>query len=127
MTVQIDWDIPVTDEYLRQVSIATVTELAPQVDAVATSLAPVLTRHGPPPKWAKRIYKEPGSHFGHGGHLKASVHWAQSEDGDGIYADILSLWYGRFLDPKAEQLHYKRPFLPTALYAVCQGRVLYLG
>ena len=119
MTVQIDWDVPVTDEYLRQASIAVVTELAPRVDAVATALAPVLTRHTPVPRWVKR------KNHGHGGHLKASVHWAQSEDSEGIYADILSLWYGRFMDPKAEQLHYKRPFLPTALYAVVQGRVLY--
>lgn len=119
-TVDIVWDIPVTNAFLREAETVIVRVLAPQVDAVAQSLAPVLTRHTPVPQWVRRK-----SH-GHGGHLKQSVRFDVSEDSEGVYGDVIALWYGRFLDPKARQLHYKRPFLPTALYTVCQGRVLYL-
>lgn len=114
------WDDGALAEYLLLADNAVVDELAPQVEALAFGLAPVGARRAPVPQFVHHPT------HGHGGHLKASVHWDKGRDSEGIYADIISLWYGRFMDPKARQMHYKRPFLPTALYTVCQGRVLHL-
>lgn len=115
----IRWDEQALATYLAGVSWAVVYELTPQVEAVAFGLAPVRVRHTPVPSWVHR------KNHGHGGKLKASVHWEAGEDHEGPYGDVIALWYGRFMDPKARQLHYLRPFLPTALYSVCQGRVLH--
>jgi hypothetical protein len=60
------------------------------------------------------------------GRLKASVDWYVGHDFLGPYADIGSLWYGRFMDPPAKQLHHIVPFLPTALFFVVDGRSYYL-
>lgn len=113
------WDNQNLAVYMNEVDAAIVYELTPQVEMLAFTLAPVRVRRTPVPAWVKRK-----SH-GHGGKLKASVHSQIGQDHEGIYGDVIALWYGRFMDPKARQLHYLRPFLPTALYAVCQGRVLH--
>jgi hypothetical protein len=49
------------------------------------------------------------------GKLKASVGWELGSDGEGPFADVYALWYGRFMDPKAKQLKRLHPFLPTSL------------
>lgn len=56
------------------------------------------------------------------GRLKASVRHEFGTDVIGYYGEVHALWYGRFLDPKARQLHRLYPFLPTALYTVVAGR-----
>ncbi len=118
--VDIQWDNRALAEFTVAAERAVVGELAPQVEALAFGLAPVGVRRVPVPAFVHHPT------HGHGGHLKASVHSEISQDSEGVYADIIALWYGRFMDPKARQLRYKRPFLPTALYTVCQGRVLHL-
>lgn len=117
----IKWDDRVLAEFLVAADKAVVAELTPQVEALAVALAPVGVRRQPAPEFVHHPT------HGHGGHLKASVHSETGTDSEGVYGDVIALWYGRFMDPKARQLHYKRPFLPTALYTVCQGRVLHLG
>jgi hypothetical protein len=61
----------------------------------------------------------------HGGSLRRSVRTIEGSDGGVPYADVVSLWYGRFLDPKARQLRRLHPFLPSALYAVVDGRTFH--
>jgi hypothetical protein len=114
------WNDAVLAEFLAAADKAVLAELTPKVEALAFELAPVGVRRVPVPSFVHHPT------HGHGGHLKASVHSEISQDSEGDYGDVIALWYGRFMDPKARQLHYKRPFLPTALYTVCQGRVLYL-
>lgn len=55
------------------------------------------------------------------GELTASIGYEIDHDAGGYYADVSSAWYGRFLDPKASQLHFLRPLLPSAL-EVINGR-----
>jgi hypothetical protein len=51
----------------------------------------------------------------HTGTLTASIGWVLGRDPIGPYADVGGVWYGRFLDPKARQLHYLRPLFPSSL------------
>lgn len=88
---------------LLEVEQSVVLELSEEVATVARSIAPM--RRGP-----------------RGGALKASVRAVSGEDEYGPYGDVISLWYGRFLDPKARQLHRLYPFLPSALYFVIAGK-----
>jgi hypothetical protein len=112
----ITWDDRALELYLAGVSTEVLHVLAPQVATVATALAPVRLRHTAVPRWAKKGY------VGTPGHLRASVDTSYGRDGIGFYADVSALWYGRFMDPKARQLHYTRPFLPTALFSVIAGQ-----
>jgi hypothetical protein len=57
----------------------------------------------------------------HTGELTRSIGWTVGVDAFGDYADVGSVWYGRFLDPKARQLFSLRPLLPSAL-EVINGR-----
>jgi hypothetical protein len=113
----ITWDDAATEEFLRDVVLSHFPELAEEVAHAAYALAPVRTRRTAVPRWAKQGY------VGMPGHLKASVDWSMGEDLLGVYAEVGSLWYGRFMDPKARQLHAKRPFLPSALEWTLDGRV----
>jgi len=54
----------------------------------------------------------------HTGDLTRSIGWELGHDTIGYYADVSSVWYGRFLDPKASQLHFLRPLLPSSLDVV---------
>jgi hypothetical protein len=114
------WDNEALAAFLDAAQQAVLAELVPQVEALAFTLAPVEVRRTPVPSWVHH------HHPGRDGRLKASVRSEISRDGGDWHGDIIALWYGRFMDPKARQLHRKRPFLPTALYTVCQGRVLHL-
>lgn len=115
----IQWNQPALSMWLATVEETHLPELAHEVEQVAYTLAPVRTRHTPVPRWAKRGY------IGRGGRLKASVTSEMGSDLAGIYADVGSLWYGRFLDPKASQLHATVPFLPSALEWTLDGRVFH--
>jgi hypothetical protein len=115
----LDWDERALATYLAGIQEGLLEEIVPQVEQVARDLAPVRTRHTPVPSWAKRGY------VGTPGRLKASVHSEYGIDTYGPYGDVVALWYGRFLDPKARQLHRLYPFLPTALYTTVAGRVYY--
>jgi hypothetical protein len=109
----------VINALVHDVGRVVVDDLAADVADIARTLAPVRLRHTAPPAWVRH------PHFGTPGHLKASVHTVEGQDTDGPYADVASLWYGRFLDPRARQLHRQYPFLPTALYAGVDGRTFY--
>lgn len=109
------------DIYLSAVATNLIGDLAQEVADLAHALAPVRTRRTAVPTWARRGY------VGVPGRLKASVAMEMGRDNLGIYADVTALWYGRFMDPKASQLHYLRPFLPTALYTTVAGRVYRIG
>lgn len=54
----------------------------------------------------------------HTGDLTRSIGWDISHDALGYYADVSAIWYGRFLDPKASQLHFLRPLLPSSLEVI---------
>ena len=54
----------------------------------------------------------------HTGGLTRSIGWDLGHDSLGYYADVSSTWYGRFLDPKASQLHFLRPLLPSSLEVI---------
>jgi hypothetical protein len=54
----------------------------------------------------------------HTGELTRSIGWDLGHDTIGYYADVSSSWYGRFLDPKASQLHFLRPLLPSSLEVI---------
>lgn len=54
----------------------------------------------------------------HTGELTRSIDWDLGHDTIGYYADVSSAWYGRFLDPKASQLHFLRPLLPSSLEVI---------
>ena len=54
----------------------------------------------------------------HTGQLTRSIGWDIGHDSQGYYADVSSTWYGQFLDPKASQLHYLRPLLPSSLEVI---------
>lgn len=57
----------------------------------------------------------------HTGELVRSIGWEIDRDYFGYYADVSAVWYGRFLDPKASQLHFLRPLLPSSL-EIINGR-----
>jgi hypothetical protein len=117
---EVDWDDAALESFLADVEDYLLPRLAAEVADVARALAPVRVRVTGIPKWAKHGY------VGMGGRLKASVQWDIDRDDTGLHADVAALWYGRFLDPKARQLHRLHPFLPTALYAVLDGRTFRL-
>jgi hypothetical protein len=117
--VGIDWDQRALDRLYTDVSDEVLPELAFEVEATARSLAPVRVRRTAVPKTAKYGY------VGIPGRLKASVQTEFGEDLISRYADVAALWYGRFLDPKARQLHRLHPFLPTALFLVVEGKDFY--
>jgi hypothetical protein len=77
-------------------------QIASEVETIALAIAPM--SRGP-----KR------------GKLKASVGHRIEHDYKGVSGIVYSLWYGRFLDPKARQLRRLYPFLPTALHTVIAG------
>lgn len=116
---ELNWDERALASYLLLIQEGLLEEIVPQVEQVARDLAPVRTRHTPVPPWARHGY------VGVPGRLKASVHSEFGRDLYGPYGDVVALWYGRFLDPKARQLHRLYPFLPTALYTTVAGRVYY--
>lgn len=118
--MRVDWDDRALELYLTTAEEELLPEIASEVADVARSIAPVRIRHTPIPAWARHGY------VGTPGHLKASVMWYMGKDFLGPYADVGSLWYGRFMDPPARQLHHIVPFLPTALYLVVDGRHYYL-
>jgi hypothetical protein len=119
--VGIDWDQRALDRLYADVSADVLPELAHEVEDVARSLAPVRIRRTTVPRSAKHGY------VGIPGRLKASVQSEFGEDLLGPYADVAALWYGRFLDPKAKQLHRLHPFLPTALFLVAEGKDFYFS
>lgn len=116
----ISWDERALAVALFNIEETLIDDLAQQVAEVAAAIAPVRRRVSGVPVWAK--HGRPGIP----GALKASVGYQVDADSFGPYADIGSLWYGRFLDPPAKQLHHVFPFLPSALYFVVQGRTYYL-
>ncbi len=117
MAVEVDWDERALNVYLHTIEAEHLPELAHEVEQLARTLAPVRIRRTAIPHWAKH-----GS-IGSPGRLKASVTSGMGEDLIGPYADIGSLWYGRFMDPKAKQLHATIPFLPSALEWTIDGRI----
>lgn len=116
----ISWDEKALAVWLTAVEEDLIPDLAREVSEVAHAIAPIRKRVSGVPVWAHH------GHIGLPGRLKASVDYAVDRDSFGLYADIGSLWYGRFLDPPARQLHHVIPFLPSALYFVVQGRTYYL-
>jgi hypothetical protein len=120
VTVSIDWDQRALDTLYSDVSALVLPDLASQVEDVARAIAPVRVRHTGIPRWARHGY------IGMPGRLKASVQTEFGEDLLGPYADVAALWYGRFLDPKARQLHRLYPFLPSALYMIVEGKTYFL-
>lgn len=120
MAIKVDWDARALEFLYADVSAKVLPDLAYEVESVARAIAPVRVRHTGVPRWAKHGY------IGVPGRLKASVQTEFGEDILGPYADIAALWYGRFLDPKARQLHRLYPFLPSALYMVVDGKNFFL-
>lgn len=118
--IDVHWDDRALEVYLTTAEEDLLPGIASDVADVARAMAPVRMRHTPVPRWAKHGY------VGVPGRLKGSVAWYMGRDIVGPYADVGSLWYGRFLDPPAKQLHHMIPFLPTALYMVVDGRHYYL-
>jgi hypothetical protein len=117
--IDIEINEPAFDALLRDVSRDLIADLATATADTARGLAPVQHRTDP----MVRHRRPPG----HGGTLKASVTTIEGDDDDGTpYADVASMWYGRFLDPRARQLHRLYPFLPSALYDAVDGRTFYL-
>lgn len=116
---RIDWDERAIVAFLADTEAKLLEVIVPEVEEVARTIAPVRVRHTPVPPWAKRGY------VGVPGRLKASVHSEFGHDILGPYGDVVALWYGRFLDPKASQLHRLYPFLPTALYSTVAGRTYF--
>jgi hypothetical protein len=107
------------DLLLHDVARVVLDDLAGDVADIARTIAPIRVRHGAPPPWVRH------PHFGTPGHLKASVVSWRDDHPDGQAAYVGSLWYGRFLDPRARQLHRIHPFLPTALQDGVDGRTFY--
>ena len=120
MSNHIDWNQPALEQLYADVAAITLPDLAMETADVARAIAPVRLRRTPVPRWAKRGY------VGTPGHLKATVQTDFGVDYIGPYAIVAALWYGRFLDPKARQLHRLYPFLPSALYMVVDGKTYYL-
>ena len=107
------------DALLHDVTHIVLDQLSADVLDIARVIVPVQHRTDP----LIHHHHPPG-----GGRLKASVTRIVSDSGtsdDDAYAIIGGLFYGRFLEPKARQLHYTRPFLPTALVEGVDGRVFY--
>lgn len=116
---EIQWDQRALSMWLTTIEEIHLPGLADEVEQLAYMLAPVRTRTTAVPRWAKKGY------VGRPGHLKASVTSYMGSDFLGVFADVGSLWYGRFMDPKAKQLHTTIPFLPSALEWTLDGRVFY--
>lgn len=116
----ITWDYRALDIMVARVSAELLPPLASEVADYARAICPVRVRRTPVPVWAKR------GHVGTPGRLKASVQYSVDTDYIGPYADIAALWYGRFLDPPAKQMHRLHPFLPTALITVVSGKEYHL-
>jgi hypothetical protein len=116
----VQWDQNALEAFLLDVEEDMLPGLAEEVADLARAYAPVRTR--------KTAYhgRRRSHQGGAGGALKASVQADTGRDFEGPYADIAALWYGRFLDPKASQLHRLIPLLPTALYEVIDGKNLNL-
>ena len=114
------WNQGALDVMYADCSHIVLPVLATETADMARAIAPVRVRRTPIPPWAKQGY------IGAPGRLKASVQWEMGHDEEGDYADVAALWYGRFLDPPAKQMHGLIPFLPSALLAVCQGREFHL-
>lgn len=115
----VQWDQNALSVWLTAVEERHLPDLAHEVEQLAYMLAPVRTRRTAVPRWAKQGY------VGRPGRLKASVTSDMGADFIGPYADVGSLWYGRFMDPKAKQLHHTVPFLPSALEWTLDGRVFF--
>ena len=113
---EVQWDQRALSLYLVAAEEELLPEIAADVADVARAIAPVRLRHFSVPRWAKHGY------VGVPGRLKASVDWNMGRDFLGPYADVGSLWYGRFMDPPARQLHHLIPFLPSALYFTVDGQ-----
>lgn len=118
--VTIEWDGSQADLYLDNVEEFLFPQIAEETRALAESLAPIRIRRTPIPRYAKRGY------VGVPGRLKASVVSWDGVDSGGRFWNVGALWYGRFMDPKARQLHYLRPFLVTSLRATVDGRIWHL-
>lgn len=118
--VDIQWDQHALELYLLNVEENVLRELTEETEVLAREICPVRVRRTAVPRWAKRGY------VGMPGRLKNSVGSVVDRDFEGLYGDIYALWYGRFLDPPAKQMHGVHPFLPTALFTVVEGRNLYL-
>lgn len=103
----VSWDEAALSVYLTEVELALLPDLTSSVEDTARAIAPMSA--GP-----KR------------GKLKASVRSDVGQDYLGWYGDVIALWYGRFLDPKARQLRRLYPFLPSALYFTLSGREYFL-
>jgi hypothetical protein len=103
MAVDIRWNQVETQLFLETISEGLAGELAREVADRARPLAPVRS-----------------------GRMKASVDSGTERDSSGVFGWAGSIWYGRFMDPKAQQLHYRRPFLPSALYATISGHIYHL-
>lgn len=118
--VDLEWDQQALSVWLVAVEEPLLERIAVEVEDVARSIAPVRVRRTAVPRWAKQGY------VGVPGRLKASVQHSLGSDPVGPYADVAALWYGRFMDPPARQLHHLIPFLPSALMMVVDGRDYYL-
>jgi hypothetical protein len=117
MAIDIHWDQGALSMWLTAIEERHLPLLAAEVEQLAYMLAPIRERRSAVPRWAKKGY------VGRPGKLKASVTSEMGRDFLGPYADVGSLWYGRFMDPKAKQLHSMIPFLPSALEWTLDGRV----
>jgi hypothetical protein len=120
LDTRIDWNQQNLAEFLGAVEMELLPRLVADVAELAYMLAPVRTRHTAVPRWAKHGY------VGRPGRLKESVQTEIGEDFEGPYGIVAALWYGRFLDPKAKQLHSLIPFLPSALEWTIDGHTYYL-
>jgi hypothetical protein len=110
----IKWNQAAEQAFLAEVAAVILPVVTREVYTIAEAIAPVKAK--------------PASYSGGPlpGKLKASVRWELGSDAAGPYGDVRALWYGRFLDPKARQIRYLHPFLPSALYMGVQGRRYYL-
>ena len=116
VVTEVVWDQNALSLYLTTVAEEHLPRLADEVRDLAYMLAPVRIRHTAVPRYARHGY------VGMPGRLKGSVVTEHGRDYIGPYADIAALWYGRFMDPKARQLHRLIPFLPSALEWTLDGR-----
>lgn len=115
--VTIDWNEDEEQAFIHTVEDQLFPHIQAEVHALAESIAPVRVRRTAVPKWAKQ------GRVGVHGRLKASTVQWDGRDSLGRYWNVGALWYGRFLDPKARQLHRLRPFLVFALKETVDGRV----
>ena len=118
--VRIDWHDREAALFLDDIEGYLMPSIAWEVQLMAESIAPVRVRRTGVPRWAKRGY------VGRPGRLKASTVWWETHDSYGRVWRVGALWYGRFMDPKARQLHRLRPFLVTSLRTIVDGRVWHL-